>query len=439
MCATSAATPAPLWRPSPRRVAEANITRFMAGYRTYAELWKWSAGQPEEFWRSLVRFCGLRVSWNAWPAPTLNYAANLLRHADHAPALIAASGSAPRREMTHRELAQQVSRAEQALRAAGVAQGDHIAVFQPDVPEAVTAFLAAAAIGAVWCSCPPGLGADEAASLFKLVQPRLMITSGGEEAGSLASAESIAAQTPSIAQVLVMTSSGTNPPLASLPRALRWQDALAFYSPREIEFAELAFDQPLAVHLSPRMPVQRAGETLLHNLKELVLHTDLKSTDRILCQAACGGPVWIWQLSALAAGSCVVLYGESQQDPAGIPFWRTVELERVSIAGVTMRSLETLAGSGFKPRREFGLSALRTLVCVDGTPPEACFDYVYQEVKRDLHFAAMRPAVDSPANLELGCPVLPVYAGQAQVHGLGIAGGSCAIPPLAARPAPVPE
>jgi acetoacetyl-CoA synthetase len=437
----------PLWNPSPRRAAEANMTRFMAGFRDYNELWRWSVAERDEFWASVWRFCGVKASrnWDSVTAPAaaprlvewfpgarLNYAANLLKHADHAPAIIATSESGARRELTHRELAEQVSRAAQALRGAGVLPGDRVAAFMPNIPETVIAFLATASIGAIWSSCSPDFGVGGVLDRFAQIEPKVFITAdgvryGGKPVETLARAGEIVSRLPSVRQVLVVTLGDPRPDLKGFARALRWQDAVALFPPREIEFAELPFEHPLAILYSsgttglPKCIVHGAGGTLLQHLKEQVLHTDLKPDDRIFYHTTCGWMMWNWLVSALAVGSSIVLYDGSPVHPDPGALWRLAELERVNIFGTSARYLAMIEKAGVKPREEYGLAALKTVLSTGSPLAPESYEYVYRDIKRNVHLASISGGTDIVSCFALGCPTLPVYSGQLQVRGLGMA------------------
>ena len=144
-----------LWRPSPARVADANLTRFMQcvnarlglRLRDYGELFAWSLSSMEAFWAELARFADVRATWGtgavienpkAMPGARffadtqLNFAANLLRYDDDRPALIFRNERGMRRSLSYRELRAQVARIAVGLRAAGVTPGDRIAGYLPN-------------------------------------------------------------------------------------------------------------------------------------------------------------------------------------------------------------------------------------------------------------------------------------------------------------------
>src|SRR3954468_15940734 len=171
----------PLWRPSPERVAGARITEFMervnARHRQslhdYASLYAWSIEQPEEFWKEVWAYGGViaqaqgdRAIADAdkmpgarfFPDARLNFARNLLRRTDDGEAIVFWGEDKVRRRLSYRELNAAVSRTQQALRAAGVGEGDRVAAFMPNMPESVIAMLAAASLGAIFTSCSPDFG-----------------------------------------------------------------------------------------------------------------------------------------------------------------------------------------------------------------------------------------------------------------------------------------
>ena len=171
---------APLWSPSPERVAAANITAFRhtlehqwrVSLRDYAALHQFSLDRPDAFWSSVWDFAGIRGSKGAhvtenfermpgarfFPGARLNFAENLLRRTDDGPALIFNGENQVHRTVSARELRRDVGRFAEALRRAGIQAGDRVAGFLPNMPEAIIAALGCAAIGAVWSSCSPDFG-----------------------------------------------------------------------------------------------------------------------------------------------------------------------------------------------------------------------------------------------------------------------------------------
>jgi acetoacetyl-CoA synthetase len=446
-----------LWRPTASRIADANLTRFMAcvnarrgtRLREYAELYAWSLSSPQAFWSELARFADVRAEWGTgpviespeampgarfFPAERLNFAANLLRFDDGQPALVFRSERGARRTLSYRELRAEVARVAAGLKRAGVVAGDRVAGFVPNVPEAAIAMLATASIGAIWSSCSPDFGVHGVLERFGQIAPRVLFTAdgyfyAGKELDSLAPMSEVLTRLSSVEHVVVIPYLRPQPQLAQLgaaaARARLWQD----FGTRgaELAFVTTPFNQPLYILYSsgttgvPKCIVHGAGGTLLQHQKEHLLHTDLKRSDRLFYFTTCGWMMWNWLMSALATGATLVLYDGSPFHPNPGALWRLAEEERLTVFGTSAKYLSALQKSDFVPGQSADLRALRALLST-GSPllPEG-FDYVYRAVKSDLQLASISGGTDIVSCFALGCPTLPVHRGEIQCRGLGMA------------------
>jgi acetoacetyl-CoA synthetase len=441
-----------LWRPSPERVADANLTRFTRcvnarrGLRLgeYAELYAWSLAAPEAFWSELARFADVRADWGTgpvvedaqrmpgarfFPGARLNFAANLLRFDDGQPALVFRNERGARRTLSYRELRAEVARIAAGLAAAGVVAGDRVAAFVPNLPEAAVAMLATASIGAIWSSCSPDFGVHGVLDRFGQIAPKVLFMAdgyfyAGKKLDSLPPMAEVLAKLPSIECVVVIPYTEREPRLGALgsaaARARPWQ---AFGTPsRQLAFAQLPFNQPLYILYSsgttgvPKCIVHGAGGTLLQHQKEHLLHTDLRRSDRLFYFTTCGWMMWNWLMSALATGATLVLYDGSPFHPGPGALWHMAQEERLTVFGTSAKYLSSLQKSDFVPAQAVDLTALRTLLST-GSPllPEG-FDYVYRAVKPDLQLASISGGTDIVSCFALGCPTRPV-----QCRGLGMA------------------
>ena len=196
-----------LWEPGPEVIDQARITQYLrwlaehhgVAAADYQDLWEWSVGEPGAFWDSLWEYFGVlgqrgdgpalsgqlpEATW--FPGATLNYARNALRTARTDPgrvAIIACTEDAPPRTFTYGELAAEVGRVRGALRALGVGQGDRVAAFLPNIPEALIGLLATASLGAIWSSCSPDFGAHSVIDRFAQIRPTVLFTVGGYRYG----------------------------------------------------------------------------------------------------------------------------------------------------------------------------------------------------------------------------------------------------------------
>ncbi|MCB1623701.1 MAG: acetoacetate--CoA ligase [Pseudomonadales bacterium] len=442
----------PLWRPSPQRIAGANVTRFIdcvnarraAEISDYDGLYRWSIEQPAEFWIELARFADVRADWGtglalmdgdkmpgaAWfPGATLNFAANLLRFRDSTEALVFVGERTGRRALTYQQLFSEVARVAQGLRAAGVEANDRVAGFLPNIPEAVVAMLATASIGAIWSSCSPDFGINGVLDRFGQIEPKVLFTAdgyfyGGKTLDSLASMTSVVSQLPSVQRVVVIPFASAAPSLSSLRNAI-FYDQFGVAA-NDIDFAVLPFNHPLYILYSsgttgvPKCIVHGAGGTLLQHQKEHLLHTDLKRGDRMFYFTTCGWMMWNWLVSGLATGATLILYDGSPFYPDRNVLWRLAESESITIFGTSAKYLAALEKAAARPGAEHDLKALHAILSTGSPLLPDSFDYVYQHIKEDLQLSSISGGTDIVSCFCLGSPVLPVYRGEIQTRGLGM-------------------
>jgi acetoacetyl-CoA synthetase len=446
-----------LWRPSSERIANANLTRFMrcVTARTgtplddYDATYAWSLEQPAQFWTELARFAGVRADFGEgpviehptqmpgarfFPAARLNFAENLLRFADEHPALIFRNERGTRRALSGRELRAEVARIAAGLAAAGVVAGDRVAGYLPNLPEAAIAMLATASLGAVWSSCSPDFGVHGVLDRFGQIQPKVLFTAdgyfyAGKTLDSLGPMAEVLGKLTHIERVVVIPYVAAKPELARLgpaaARAGHWAEFGARGAP--LRFAPQPFNHPLYILYSsgttgvPKCIVHGAGGTLLQHQKEHLLHTDLARSDCLFYFTTCGWMMWNWLMSALATGARLVLYDGSPFHPDPGVLWRMAAQERITVFGTSAKYLASLEKSGFTPEGAVDLTALRAVLST-GSPllPEG-FDFVYRSVKADLQLASISGGTDIVSCFALGCPVRPVYRGEIQCRGLGMA------------------
>ena len=445
---TYAIDPTPLWQPTPEQAAATAMAAFMGqtGHACYDDLWQWSVDQPERFWSKVWDFCGAigdqgatvleaggRMPGARWfPQARLNYAENLLRRQDDGEALVFWGEDKVRRRFSHAELYADVARCIGVLRAAGVGVGDRVAGYLPNLPETLVAMLATAALGAIWSSASPDFGVQGVLDRFGQIAPKVLVCVdgywyNGKAVDCLAKNAEVVARLPSLNRVLVVPYLDPEPAIAGIAGALPWDRALAGHTAGTIAFHRVAFDHPLLIMFSsgttgvPKCIVHGHGGVLLQHLKEHQLHGDVRPGDRVFYFTTCGWMMWNWLMSGLASGATLLLYDGSPFAGNGTVLFDYAQAEAMTHFGTSAKFIDAAAKMGLQPGRTHRLDTLRAVFST-GSPlaPEG-FAWVYREIRQDLLLASISGGTDIISCFVLGNPLLPVYRGEIQCRGLGMA------------------
>jgi len=444
----------PLWIPSEERKQQANITRFIREVNarhklnidSYSNLYKWSVENIPDFWRTVWDFAEIKASQRfdsvvedlsvfpgtKWfPGAKLNFAENLLRYRDDQLAFIFKGETQASKLMTYAELYDEVSRLSHSLAESGIGAGDRVVGYMPNLIETVIGMLAATSLGATWSSCATDIGPGAAIERLGQIEPKAMITADGyfykgKAFDTLGHATIVAGGIPSLEKVIVVSYVSERADISGIPNAVNYEDFLSKENNLEIPFAQLPFDHPLYIMFSsgttgkPKCLVQGAGGVLINHLKELLLHTDLKRSDRIFYITSCSWMMWNWLMSSLAVGATIVLYDGNPNFPDAGAMWKLIQDEQITIFGCSASYLHFLKKENVSPRSDFDLSSLRE-ISQTGSPLSADgFEYVYREIKADLHFNSIAGGTDINGCFAAGSPIVPVYAGELQSPALGM-------------------
>lgn len=446
----------PLWRPSAERIADANLTRFRAAVNArfglrladFDELHAWSVAEPEGFWRFLWEWAGLigepgavtladgdRMPGARWfPEARLSYAENLLAGAPagDADAVVFRAEDKVERRWSGAELRDQVARLQQALAAAGVGQGDRVAAVMPNLPETLAAMLATASLGAVWSSCSPDFGTQGILDRFGQIEPTVLFAPdaywyNGKPHDVRAKLAEVQAQLPSLRLTVLVPYVEAAPDLAGLRDTVLYPDFLAPQPGGAPAFTRVGFDHPLFILYSsgttgkPKCIVHGTGGVLLQHVKEHRLHCDLRPGDRLFYFTTCGWMMWNWLVSGLASGTTLLLYDGSPFAPDGHVLFDYADAEAMTLFGTSAKFLQQAEKSGLEPRASHRLASLRTLTSTGSPLMPENFAYVHRAIKTDLHLASISGGTDIVSCFVLGNPVAPVWAGEIQAAGLGLA------------------
>jgi len=430
------------------------MTKFMsfvnerhgAKFDSYNELYEWSVSSIADFWAAVWDFCEIKASkgyetviddaskmpgakW--FVGARMNFAENLLRHRDDHVAFIFKGETKISAKMTYAELYDTVARLAKSLRAMGVSPGDRVAAYMPNMMETIIAMLASTSIGAVWSSCATDIGPDAVLDRFGQIEPEVLFTVNGyyykgNAFSSLSNAAKIVKGIPSIKKVIVATYAEEKPDIDFIPNAVYFEDFLSKEKGLEIEFEQLPSDHPVYIMFSsgttgkPKCMVQGAAGILINHLKELIIHTDLRKEDVHFFITTCSWMMWNWMVSSLATGNTILLYDGNVLHPDVGAVWRLLQDEKVTMFGCSASYLNLLKSHGFKATEDYDLSALREIWQTGSSLSAEGFEYVYRDIKKDLHFNSSAGGTDINGCFCTGSPIQPVYAGELQGPGLGM-------------------
>ncbi|HEX9287659.1 MAG TPA: acetoacetate--CoA ligase [Thermoanaerobaculia bacterium] len=409
----------------------------------FPTLWSWSVTELEEFWRSIGDYFEVfthdpstgillerRMPSAKWfPGATLNYAEHALRRAGESAAVIARSQTrADDVTWSGADLADRVARAAAGLRRLGVKSGDRVVAYLPNVPETLAALLATASIGAIFSSCAPEFGPRAVVDRVRQIEPKVLLTVDGYRYGrrEIDRAEEVAQlrrDLPTLEATVVLPYLRAAFERSRFRGAIAWEELLSRHEP--LAFEPVPFDHPLYVLYSsgttglPKAIVHGHGGILLEHLKMLALHHDLGVPDRFFWFTTTGWMMWNYLASGLLVGSAVVLFDGDPAYPDLSALWRLAHEHGITYFGASAPFLHACLRAGLAPARTLDLSRLRG-VGSTGAPllPEG-FEWVYQNVGRDLLLGSVSGGTDVCTAFVGACPLVPVWAGEISCRCLG--------------------
>ncbi len=442
-----------LWTPSQERTSHANMTRFVdfvnrkysLHLQSYWSLYDWSSENLPDFWAAMWEFADIISSHpyekvvddlkmfpgTKWfPGARLNFAENLLRQRDDRPAFVFVGESQKKANLNYSQVYDQAARIARSLREIGVRPGDRVGAYMPNMIETVVAMLAATSIGATWASCGAELGPSAVLDRLGQIQPKVLFTTDGyfykgKAVDTLPAAQKVAKEISSLEKVVVTSYREGKHNVMSNSNFVSYDEFLGTEERLRIKFEQLPFDHPVYIMFSsgttgkPKCMVQGVG-VLLNQLRDLVLHNDLKREDRITYITTASWMMWNWLVSSLAVGATIILYDGNPNYPDWGNMWRLIQDERISIFGCSTSYINYLKSVDAKPGKTYDLSSLRE-ISQTGSPLSAeGFEWIYREIKQDLHFNSISGGTDLNSGFACGNPTLPVYAGEVSAPSLGM-------------------
>ncbi|MEZ4375049.1 MAG: acetoacetate--CoA ligase [Polyangiaceae bacterium] len=444
-----------LWEPSESTLANAELTRFVhwlaavgrgpsdlaaiAEGHDYQALWRWSVSDLDGFWGAVCDFFDVKfhtppesvlgqrqmpgAEW--FPGATLNYAEHALRKRDDGLAVIYEGEGGEVQRLSYAELSRRVAQLRSSLSQLGVGKGDRVVAYMPNNVGALVAFLAVAALGAIWSSAAPEFGVKSVLDRFSQIEPKVLIAVdsyvyGGKQFSRHGEIEQIRAGLPTLEHLIVERRDQTR----ELPGGAKaFDDLLEGNAP--LEFEPVPFAHPLYILYSsgttglPKPIVHGHGGILLEHLKSLAFHCDLSQKDRFFWFTTTGWMMWNFLVSGLLLGSTIVLFEGNPGFPDLNRMWKFAEAHELSYFGTSAPFLIACRKAGVAPGRDFKLSSLRGLGSTGAPLPSDGFGWVYEAIGKDLLLGSVSGGTDVCTAFVGSCPWLPVHAGEIQCAELG--------------------
>lgn len=445
-----------LWDPAQHKPEETRLAEFsrfigVSGafdQKHFEAIQNWAVQNPAAFWNAVWDFgavIGERsgeviakirdVPWaRFFDDSKISYAENMLAHVErkpNTPAIIARTQDQADRIITWKGLAVQVSLMEQALRGAGVGEGDKVAVYLSNIPETIIILLAASNIGAVFVSAGMEMGPDDLINRFSLVNPKILITADGYVHGAkgvdrLEAIRKVQAAIPSIQLTVVIPMLREAGEVITLDNATDIGRFIAPFSPKELKFTRRAFNHPLYILFSsgstgkPKCFEHSSGGILLKHLSEYILHCDVWPGDRVFYHATPSWMMWNWLAGGLAVGATLLMYDGAPAYPDVYAQWRFTAEHKCTHHGTAAPVILSWATAKAEPKENFNLSDLRMILSTGAVLPAQGFEYIHEHVKEDVKISSISGGTDIVGCFVGGNPFTPTYAGQVNGPMLGL-------------------
>ena len=440
-----------VWKP--RHPENSRMWQFMRfaerthkeSFSNYQELYLWSINQPALFWQTLCDF--FKITFTTPPQPilkneqlmfnavwfegaTFNFAEKLLSRQDSHPALVSINEEGQREVLTYQQLYQQVASCALGLKKAGVVTGDRVAAIMPNVSYTIIAMLATASLGAIWSSCSPDFGAQAAIDRLGQIEPNVLFGCDGHQYmgkkhEGLTKLIDVASAISSLTHVVVCPIIEKKPDIQGLKGGHLWDD---FIQTTDVcDFKALPFAHPLYILFSsgttgkPKCIVHGAGGTLLQHLKELGLHTNITAFDNLFFYTTCGWMMWNWMVSVLALGATLTLYEGAPTYPDAYRLFQLIEDENITVFGTSAKFISSVEKADAKPASRYAMPKLRSILSTGSPLLPKNYDFVYQNIKENVQLSSISGGTDIVSCFALGNPITPVYRGELQCLGLGMA------------------
>ncbi len=372
----------------------------------YTKMYEQSISDPEAFWGEH----GKRVDWikpftkvkdvsytgdvhiKWFYDGTLNVSANCIdRHlatrGDQTAIIFEGDDPSVSKNITYKELHEQVCRLANVLKKHGVKKGDRVTIYLPMIPEAAYSMLACARVGAIHSIVFGGFSPDSLKDRIVDCDSHFVITSdeglrGGRKVPLKANADKAVAGAPGVKNVLVVKHTGGDVAWTE-GRDLWYHEEVASVS-ADCPPEEMSAEDPLFILYTsgstgkPKGVLHTTGGYLVYASMTHQYVFDYKDGDVYWCTADVG---WVTGHSyivygPLANGATTLMFEGVPTYPDISRFWQVVDKHKVNIFYTAPTAIRSLMREGEGPVKKTSRASLRILGSV-GEPinPEAWLWY----------------------------------------------------------------